>query len=266
MHIPWTYLAFLPLAIAPLPLYREGNVRAIRQEKESRIEEVWKERRGFEIKIDHETRSITISAWFYAARGTAEERNQLNSILYFWNQQNEKYVYRLGRGKQAVDYKICFDIREAHGIRTNEGFFIPDTQVRADLLNAVEIIPDSTMNPSEDIAMRDGSKTLGYAPNNHIYISDQAANLDWVGPHEAGHRLGASHVHVGIMQSQGEMVSNRVNKQTIKQILACAFIVGRGSDQNRLAQYGVRAQSVEIAGVVPQGFYTQGKVKKARRK
>lgn len=259
MQRPWI-LAFLSLAIAPdtaaiaLPLDFNPAYSTLSHRQ------VVREKRGFGIEINHASRQITLRSWFFAARNTPAERQQLEAILQFWHRQNGRFVYRLGRGKQAVDYDIVFDLREAEGAYEADGIFIPVAGINLSLLNQIEVVPDHHM---PKLRQPSPAQTLvGYAPNNFIYISDQVADQPWVGVHEAGHRLGAGHVNHGIMQQQGDFLKRKVSRRTIRQMLACGYIIGRSHQRQRLVNYPVEAAQIDVVGTVPRGFYTRGRVKR----
>jgi len=201
---------------------------------------------------------IVIRAWFYAAHNRPEEHAQIAEAVEFWNQQSGRFVYRLGKGQAAVDYRIRFELAAAPGTYDTGGFFIPQLNVDARLLNQVQVVSDQDM--ARLSSRREGAKVVGYAPSNLIYIADSHSdNLD-IGIHEAGHRLGAAHA-AGAMACDLHRVSDGITRHTVKDILATAGILGQGwGHTHRLAQFRERPYHI---GEPPVDFSRKGKVTRA---
>lgn len=200
---------------------------------------------------------IIIRAWFYAAQNRPEEHAQIREAVSFWNGQSDRYVYRLGKGETAIDYAIRFELAAAPGRYGEGGFFIPNVGVNARLLNQVQVVPDSLM---ARLQARDWDRqVVAYAPPNFIYIAASHSNNLYIGIHEAGHRLGAGHSD-GAMNCTLDLVSRRINRHTVRDILASAGIMGRGRvDAHRLGQFRDAPAHV---GPPPADFSRAGQIKR----
>jgi hypothetical protein len=212
------------------------------------------------VEVDHTQRRIVIRSWFFAARREPSARRQLKAILGFWQKQNGKFYYRLKTAQGSVNYRIVFDLREAPGVYSEAGFFLPDPSVPLSMLNQVEVVSSQQLERLGELSP--GRRVVGYAPNNFIYIASDVADETWIGIHEAGHRLGVGHHSMSVMTPEFTPSQSRLPKQAIREMLATANIIGGGMRARSLARYPVQAAEVVHHGTLPQGFYTQGKVKR----
>jgi len=259
MQMPWLIaaLALVPnpdkkaLPTGAHPPHGPTLNNAVQQQRETR---------GYGLTIDHEQKQIVVRAWFFAARNHPREREQLAAILKFWKRQNQRFIYRLGRGQEAIDYRIEFELRQAPGTHGPGGFFLPSPEVPTSLLNQIEVVPRQDMDRLRPSTPQ--SRMAGYAPNNFIYIAEDVSQQTWIGVHEAGHRIGLSHEAQGLMNPQLDHLSRRVSRRAIRQILAGGHIIGRTHHARRLARYPVEAAQVEVVGQAPRDFYVGGKVKR----
>ena len=261
----WIF-AVLPLGVTPFSSQSgESGVSFRRTQKPLKTQvNVQREQRGFAVKIDAKTKKIIFQAWFYSARNTVNERKQLAAIMKFWRKQNGRYIYRIGKGEGAIDFDIVFDLRQAPGIYTETGFFFPDPSVDLKILNQIEVVPSDQMNKLLKLAS--GTRVVGYAPNNFVYIAEDMADFTWIGIHEAGHRLGAGHHSHGVMNPALEQVSPNLSKAAVRQMLACGNIIGKTRHHSHLKHYPVVAADIQVVGELPRGFYTSGRVKRAKKK
>jgi len=227
---------------------------------ERQVQQIQREKRGFGVQINHAKREIIIQAWFFAARRDSDAVRQLQAILRYWDQQNDRFVYQLKQGKQQLRYRVVFDLREAPGTYGEAGFFMPAAEVPFALLNHVEVVPRKQFDQLD--WPRSEERVVGYAPNNFIYIVSDQAQQTWIGIHEAGHRLGLGHHRLSMMAPELSPQHQHLPRQAIRELLATADIIGRGFWARQLAKYPVEAASVEHIGEIPQGFFTQGKVKR----
>lgn len=199
--------------------------------------------------------AIVVRAWFYAAHNRPEEHAQIHKAVEFWNSQSGRYVYRLGRGDTAIDYPVVFELAAAPGHYDQGGFFIPAMPIEAHLLNQVQVVPDAAMARLQ--GRHPGSQIVGYAPSNLIYIAASHSENLAIGIHEAGHRLGAGHTH-GAMDCSLNMVTQRINRHTVRDILASAGIMGRGRvEAHRMSQFRERPAHV---GTPPVDFSRAGRL------
>jgi hypothetical protein len=259
MFIPW-FLACFPIFLVASGPSMALPVSQPTVEPAQEMHQVQREKRGFSIVIDHERRRITVQAWFLAARRDPDAQRQLEAILAFWRQQNGRFIYRLKLDQQRINYQVVFDLHEAPGTYTENGFFMPDRGVSVALLNQVQVLPQAQFERLD--WPRRGERVVGYAPSNFIYIASDQAQETWIGIHEAGHILGLGHHSLSMMAPEFSPRQTNLPRQAIRELLATADIIGRGYHARKLARYPVEAASVEHVGDMPQGFYTQGKVKR----
>ncbi|MEM9984229.1 MAG: hypothetical protein AAF804_03975, partial [Bacteroidota bacterium] len=135
----WIF-AVLPLGVTPFSSQTLGSGISSRMPQKPPQVNVQRERRGFAVRIDTKNRKIIFQAWFYSARNTVNERKQLAANMKFWRKQNGRFIYRIGKGKEAIDYDIVFQLRQAPGVYTETGFFFPDPSVDLKILNQVEVV------------------------------------------------------------------------------------------------------------------------------
>ncbi len=261
MHIPWFFACFPAFLTIPAPALVPADTLALSALRTGeQVQQVQRETRGFGIQINHARREITIQAWFFAARRDADAVRQLQAILHYWDQQNGRFVYQLKQDGQRLRYRVIFDLRAAPGTYGEAGFFLPASEVPIELLNQVEVVPREQFDRLD--WPRRKERVVGYAPNNFIYIASDQAQETWIGIHEAGHRLGMGHHSLSAMAPELSPQHSRLPRQAIRELLATANIIGRGLCARKMARYPVKAASVEHIGEVPQGFFTQGKVKR----
>lgn len=261
MSIPWFFACFPAFLAMPAPALVSADTLALSALRPGKLaQQIQRETRGFGVQIDHAKQQIIIRAWFFAARQDPDAQRQLQAILQYWDQQNGRFVYQLKRDKQRVRYQVVFDLREAPGTYGEAGFFLPASTVPIELLNQVEVVPREKFDQLD--WPRRKQRVVGYAPNNFIYIVGDQAQETWIGIHEAGHRLGLGHHSLSMMAPELSPQHSRLPRQAIRELLATADIIGRGFQTRKLAKYPVKAASVEHVGDIPQGFFTQGKVKR----
>ena len=170
---------------------------------------------------------FVIQAYYCAAHNTAEERKLMEASIAFWNKQSGKYGYKVSKGEDSETLPVYFELSEAPGYYSEEGFFIPAGRIHPNLLTYVEVIPDERLqklyqkNPNE--------VSVGFTTHQAIYVSDKYADKVSIGMHEMGHSLGATHCRHGIMDPNLLFVKPQVKKKTIRNILEEAGIPVKGS-------------------------------------
>ena len=217
-----------------------------------------------EITVIHDDSAprIVLRSWFYAAQNSPEERRQMQAAIRFWNDQSGRFGYRLGRGRQAKVYRLHFQLAEAAGHYDENNFFIPVANTNLHSLNQVQVVADQAL--ARVPASSPQRVVAGYAPQNFVYIAASHSDNLMVGIHEIGHRLGAGHA-AGVMHCALDHPTSHVARQTIREILATAGIIGKGKQALQLARH-FRARGVQLAieGRPPAGLYREGQISRLR--
>lgn len=219
--------------------------------------------RGFMVEIDHEQSHISIQSLFYSKNNTEAEHQQIAKGIAFWNVNSEKYMYRLPDG---TCYSVIFDLRNPEGQYNEDGVFLPSLAENHAILNQVEILADSVLNKRNKNPHR---MIAGYSPNNFIYVGQSYYDIESIWIHEIGHRIGASHRHGhGIMSETVAWGKKKLPAGTVRELLRHA---GISSPTFHLLEHDHKHSEIEPArishlGEMPAGFFTEGKLKKQRRR
>jgi len=253
MMAMWPGVVFPNESILPVPMEEPNPTVHIHARQDCLVlgrfhEEV----HGYQMRVDHDKRIITISSYFYARGKDPRSYKQLKAILRYWKKQNNRFVYQLGKGDSAIVYQIVFDIQEAKGTYQENGFFLPDPRINHQFVNEIQIVADGDMPEGCD----EYTTVVGYSPENFIYIASAFADQSWVGIHEAGHRLGAGH-NAGMMASNLLARGTKLSKKTVREILA-----GGHDEHTHRSLYAISPQNLQHIGRPPRGFYHLGKVKR----
>lgn len=175
-----------------------------------------------------------IEAYYCAAHNTPEERNLLEASIDFWNNQSGKYGYKVMKDGEEQVIPVYFELSEAPGYYSREGFFIPAGHVDYELLTYLEVIPDERLRKLD--RKETESVTVGYTTDQAIFVSEKYAKNTTIGMHEMGHSLGASHHRHGIMDPNLLFVTPRVKKRTIRHLLRMAGIPVKGKVKHTLKE------------------------------
>jgi hypothetical protein len=220
-----------------------------------------REARGFSVEIDHDQRQIVVSTRFFAARRTEAEYRQLEAIVSFWERQSYRYAYRLGKGKNALEYPVVFDVQEAAGSYSGGGFFLPDPEENPAIMHQIQVVPSQVFS-GENLEDEE-RRVVGYVQQNFVYIADDVAWQTWIGLHESGHCLGISHTAEGIMSEELHSMMYYLTPIAICQVLAGADIQADGYSQE---QFPPKATEVQELGLPARGFWQGGKVVRTNRR
>ncbi|MEM7373595.1 MAG: hypothetical protein AAF587_33535 [Bacteroidota bacterium] len=217
--------------------------------------------RGFMVEIDHQQSYISIQSLFYSKNNTAEEHQQIEKGLAFWNVNSDKYMYQLPNGKC---YSVIFDLRYPDGEYNESGMFLPSLEEEHAILNQVEILADSLLNrrnhdPNRIIA--------GYSPNNFVYVGQSYYDMESVWIHEIGHRIGATHRH-GIMSETIAWSKSKITTGTVRELLSHAgisspvfpFLADTHNHKHKHSE--IQPARIKHIGDMPSNFFEGGKLKK----
>ncbi|GAB4426502.1 MAG: hypothetical protein OHK0039_44530 [Bacteroidia bacterium] len=218
---------------------------------------------GVEVSHARDRKEIVVRSYFYAATNHPEEHRQIQAAILFWNKQSGRYAYEIGKGRKTLRYAIRFELAQAPGAYNESGYFMPLALIDAGMINAVQIVPDQDMNRLQPSGP--DRQIVGYAPGNQIYIAASHGSNTVIGIHETGHKLGAGHAGGHAMGENLDLISLRVSKPTIREVLAAAGIFGRGKTGQRLIRHH-RELGARLThnGTPPAHFSLAGKVVRAK--
>ena len=135
--------------------------------------------------IDHENKTITIKATYYAAN---KDKELLQLGIDQWNQQSGKYSYIMEKEGENVPYTINFDLNVAKGDYATS-FDAKSAMPLHNGMNYFEILPT--------VSGKNGKPIRGKCENGFgIKVSNDNTLLDYVpirtAAHEIGHTLGCA--------------------------------------------------------------------------
>jgi len=195
----------------------------------------------WDVVLNHEDKTITIRADFTAIKGKAG----IQQAAANWNAQSGKFNYIVGKGKDAIEYSVNFDIQ------VNS----PDENIAE---NSMQIAPDNAKIFEPRIETnRDGDEVIitpqGASDGRNFAVREsQKENSNVIG-HEMGHNLGMTH-DKGLMKEN--IGGTRLSKTNVKETLGFSGIgKGRAGTKSNAEMI-----SKQVIGTSPQGFQ-KGKLK-----
>lgn len=203
--------------------------------------------RDYGLAINHETRTVTISATYYVQKGDETSTNSARSAAGTWNNQNGGYTYKVGKGENAVEYAVNFDFKVVE-VDNPRGEFMNDRSANGDN----KLTPDGSSNVYEVLPDNDrsfGSDDHGVTEGGNLVKVKQSDANNTTGAHEDGHTLGLDHSTSGLMTA-GQNDSNHSGSPNAWNV----------QDVIRGALKGNGLGKVTTTGDAPGGF-NKGKVK-----
>ncbi len=202
--------------------------------------------RDYELAINHDSRTITIKASYYTQSGNTNEYNSALQSVQVWNKQSGNYNYVVGKGDNAVQYSVNFDLQV---IQVDNPYKEGNKDRAKYIDNSEKITPNQSSNiyqllPDSDLNL--DSNTNGITVSgNVIKVKNSRAN-SCTGSHEVGHSLGLDHFTSGILtpSSNDQNRTNEINKQYVKRIITNAY------NPNNKVGIG----SITETGVAPEKF------------
>jgi RHS repeat-associated protein len=224
------------------------------------------------IVIDHTTQTITIQATYYTKVENAEE---VKKAIADWNAQSGQYVYSVGKGKNAINYDINFELTVQttdnggneikSGIQLDE-VYLEDETGGANTYRLENYLGGDNGQTADDPGAKRGGSKISVLPG----LEDERRS----GKHEVGHTLGLKHWSKGIMRSGGVRMDGEIyiTSGMIFGILKNAGInsdaTSSGMDYEVKDEEGAPGRAnatVEVIGDEPEGF-NDGKVKVKKKK
>ena len=215
------------------------------------------------ISVNHDSRTITISATFVSKGSNSQA---LNSAINSWNGQSGSFKYVIGKGKDAVAYDVVFDLTqqtEEGGVGDpSSGSYISagDQTVEKDKtgeVNSFDTVPDSYQGGS--FKDKDGKTTNGSSDGKRVSVREGKKNGN-TSMHEIGHDLGLSHTN-GVMTDVNS--GNSISKSHVTEVLAGGMIAGDNRQRNKekgLGQGHRRPDQGAVNGGSQSSYFNSGKV------
>jgi RHS repeat-associated protein len=222
--------------------------------------------------VNHDTKTITIKAVYYTECGDTDSYNSAVEATKFWNEQGNKFQYKVGKGKDADYYDIVFDFKVKE-------VDIPKKQLSVDRetdpywkdfnkkkYGMEALVEDGSSNVYEVKKEKDfqqnktnTSERNGVTQGGNRVTVRESAKSGRTGGHEIGHTLGFKHIDFTIMSE----AINRNNTSNIDVTIMQRILYNSGLGK-RDVQYKYRApaaaQYKTEKGEEPEEF-KKGKVK-----
>ena len=157
-----------------------------------------KDGRDYGVYINHEDHTIIIKATVYSNKS---DRSAAQLSANHWNAQNGKFEYKVGEGKDAVIYKIKFDIqvpvKDKNGkpLDSDEDRNLAFRADKSGEANRFRTITDPTEPQGNSY-----SANLDKSGKNATDVRKGYTESRMTGGHELGHLLGIAHWKIGLMK------------------------------------------------------------------
>jgi RHS repeat-associated protein len=133
------------------------------------------------VHIDHKSRTITIRATYYAdANSIADATASTNA----WNTLSGTYTYTIGKGRDAVDYTVNFQLQ---AIESTDPISSANSDNSGEA-NIYQVTNDPSLLGEENGQVNNGRTTAGLL----VYVNSNREGTQ-TGEHEIGHSLGMIH-------------------------------------------------------------------------
>ncbi|HCF64326.1 MAG TPA: hypothetical protein DEU93_09355 [Chitinophagaceae bacterium] len=214
----------------------------------------------FRLVIDNEKGTITIEAMFYARHeGNSEEMEVINNIIEFWNSQSGKFKWKIGKGDDAIEYTINFNLFVDKDVTYNESG--APTNGNAAPANMVIVQSDKEFNKTREMMNSDDLDAVAYL--NHIYVPKSSVKNKKIASREGGHILGMTHFGEDVMSKFTENINTKINKYNILDAFGRAGYGQYSEMQFSKDPYG-RNFDNKTYGITPSNF-KKGRVVKRKK-
>lgn len=212
--------------------------------------------RDYGVNVDHDKKTITIRAHFFA---TGADMDAVNQSIEFWNEQSGNFEYVVGKGDEATSYQINFDLTVTE-VKPGGEF---STDLDNSLLNFIIVAPDNApMFKERREMLKSGkekfTKPQGGSDGRNLSVKEsQKSNVRFLS-HEEGHNLGMNHTGSGRMNTTGS--GKKINRKNVTEALGYGG-VGQGRKGYKTK---AKVKRTSTGKAIP-GF-DQGRVKKRKSK
>ncbi len=204
--------------------------------------------KDFGVHVNHDTKTIIVSATFYSTKADAASAQKAANN---WNKESGEYEYTIDGQKYNVQFNVSVKIVEG------------DYSDRADALEKDK----SGMANQYAIVPEDAYPEHGQTERGKDVTAKASAENRETGAHEMGHTFGLGHWTKGLMKRGEDRLNSetKITKGMVTQILHQAGLVkgpiNRGMDREMDA---VKTQpNVEVSSeCAPPANFDQGKVSK----
>lgn len=205
------------------------------------------------LKIDDETRTVTVSATYYTNK---ESLSSANKAVKSYNEMSGKNTFKVGSGENATLYTVNYDIKV---VEVNTDITTLNDALSGDKTgtgNKYEVVSDTELGPDEN----------GAASSNAIQVKKSASDSD-TGSHEVGHTLGLAHTESGLMtpEQNNPLRSPKIENSDLNTIFSYPLSGKTNWDYDRLRnKVNTGRGTVTNSSSFSNKILSKGKVKNSK--
>ncbi|MFT7156842.1 MAG: RHS repeat-associated protein, partial [Parvicella sp.] len=228
--------------------------------------------RDYIVTVDHETKTITVTANYYT---TAKDSEEAQSAVNGWNGQNGKFEYVVGKGENAITYDLKFNLNVIDVTTLPNPDQNPEYEMRFDAYyddksgaaNTYSVVEPGTLGTDNAQTENMDQDDRGAS---RIFVVKGKQALRRTGSHEVGHTLGLGHWFGGLMKAGGYRLDTdtAIKIGMISMVLYNAEIgelVSKTTDYQNEKPAGDPKVTTTETGTSPEAF-KDGKVKLKKKK
>ena len=207
--------------------------------------------KDYGVYINHQEKTITIRATYSSfIKGQSQ---YLDKGINYWNNQSGKYNYEVGKGKDAINYSINFDIQPNNSENSVEGE-----------INNYQVLPDEMIN--KQFINKDGNKEerKGGSNGSNVYVEESSKESIETNAHEIGHTLGID-AHSSELMSAARDGKTELTHRHMKQILGNAGLGGfrwdEGESKAKATIHNISGTDENGKNIPKPDNFEKGKIK-----
>lgn len=218
--------------------------------------------KDYGVEVNHTAKTIIIKATLYTTKADAASAT---SAAMAWNDQNGKYQYKVGEGKNATYYDVKFQVRVDDTQSNPADAYLDDNSGEANLYQINSEFPKGTHGETQATPGKGGS---------YIQVGPKEQEERGSGGHELGHAFGLGHFWKGLLKggenNKRQDHEQEITKGMVQKILNNSGIgetpTSQGTDRQReSAKAPGKSTMKKPTGKAPKGFKS-GKLKRRRSK